>query len=428
MARFRREDDYIYNKVVSIHDPWAPGMGLGDIDDWAAIYYLAKRATYPVIYIVSDVAVQDPAIAPGGATTRFDAFIALHAANLRAINGNIEFVSAATWDAALGHLADAQKIIICGRVGRQRDPDLYDWLTTPANVATKSVYGSPAYNFGNFPINVSPNQAFNLLPTDIVVPSMISYASNSINRRVRREQLENLITIGPSALPNTAIIDLMMMYGFMKNVCLPSSPGTVGFLVNAPGVGLGNSAYGIALYRGLDVQRGRPPADLIQEYISGKGNAERGLANPWVATKLSIPGIDAFIAGTGITTRPPDVQYMFFEALAVAIELFLEYVVVPPGQTAIGLLANGFPTLSTNYTFRLPPIPISSPMWDLFLVTCSLKDITQDQLDTRASLVGPPNSFPSAALLKLSGLDPISVGGKSRRRKRTKRKRRSVRK
>jgi hypothetical protein len=426
MARFRREDDYQYNKVVSIHDPWAPGMGLGDIDDWAAIYYLAKRVTYPVIYIVSDVAVQDPAIAPGGAATRFDAFMALHAANLRAINGNIEFVSVATWDAARAHLEQAQKIIICGRVGKERDPTLYAWLTNPANLATKSVYGSPAYNFGNFPLNVSPNPAFNLLPTDIVIPSMIPYASNSINRRVRREQLNSLITIGPNGGPNNAIIDLMMMYGFMKNVCLPSSPTSVGFLVNSPGVGLGNSAYGIALYRGLDVQSGRPPADLIQEYISGMGSAERGDANPWVAARLAIPGIDAFITGTRVDTRPKPIQDMFFEALAVAIELFIDYVNVPAGQTAIGLLANGFPTLSTNNTFRLPPIPISSPMWDLFLVTCSLRGITPTELDTRASLVGAPNSFPSPELLKLSGLDPISIGGKTRR-KRTKRKRRSVR-
>jgi hypothetical protein len=421
MSRFRRDDDYM-NKVVSIHDPWLPGMGLGDVDDWAAIYYLAKRVTYPVIYIVSDVAVQEPTIAPGGAATRFDAFMALHAANLLAINANIRFVSIATWDEAMAHLETSQKIIICGRV-TTRDQNLYDWLSNPANTANKRVYGSPAYNFGNFPLNVSPNPAFNLLPTQLVVPGMISYTSNSINRRVRRDQFNNLITVGPNGGPNNAIIDLMMMYGFMKNVCLPSSPGTIGFLVNAPGVGLGNSAYGIALYRGLDVQSGTPPAVLIQEYIAGKGEgAERGMANPWVARMLATPGIDAFIAGTGINTRPQDVQDMFFEATAVAIELFLEYVVVLPGQTAVDLLANGFPTLSTNYTFRLPPIPISSPMWDLFLVTCSLKDITPDQLTTRASLVGAPNSFPSPELLKLSGLDPVSVGGKTRRRKRTRRK------
>jgi len=344
--------------------------------------------------------------------------MALHAGYLKEMNENIVFVSVATWEEAKTHLEEAQKIIICGRVGEERDPTLYAWLSNAANVETKQVYGSPAYNFGNFPINVSRNREFNLLPTSLVVPGMIPYKSDLINRRVKRAHLDNLITIGQTGRPNKEIIDSMMKYGFMKNICLPSSPGTIGFLVKA-GARLGNSAYGIALYKQLDVESGRPPAVLIQEHIAEKGDTKRGRENRWVNEKLSIPGIQGFIDGTKIDNEDQDIQDMFFEALALAIDLFIEYAKVPYGQ-AIRLLENGFPTLSTDIEFDLPPVPTSSPMWDLFLVTCSLRDIPPAELETGV-LAGTPNSFPTSELLQLSGLEPISVGGKTRRRKRTKR-------
>ena len=459
-GRFRRGQEneavsaVVLDRIVAVHDPWTPGMGLGDVDDWAAIFYLAKRVRNPVIYIVSDVAVQNPA--PGGPVTRAAAFVALIGPHLLALNPNIRFVSDANWGAAEAELQQTRKIIICARIG-QRDPNLFAWLGDPTNLAGKEVYGQGtgggSYNFGGWPLPVSPNPAHNLQPTNILgtaqAPTPLSaagtfYNSDSVNRRVNRADLGNLISL-PGGGPNNNVIDLMMMYGLMKNICLPSAPGTIGFLVRHPNsgavnaasptgfnAGLGNNAYGIALYSGLDVNGGATPAALIQAHIATRpngGGGARGDANPWVNAILNIPGIRAFMATTGYNTtnRGQDVEDMFCEALAVAIELFLTSVVVPPGiANPTDLLANGFPNLSTNLTFRLPPaVPISSPLWDLFTVACILKRITPAQIQQDPDLAGLQNSFPTPRLLSYAGLHPTPLGGK--KRKKSKRKTRGKR-
>ena len=87
------------------------------------------------------------------------------------------------------------------------------------------------------------------------------------------------------------------------------------------------------------------------------------------------------------------------------------------------MLANGFPNLSTNLTFTLPPVQISSPLWDLFTVTCILKRITPAQIQGDPDLAGVQNSFPTPRLLRHAGLHPNPLGGKNR--KKTKRKRKS---
>jgi hypothetical protein len=446
----------VLDRIVAVHDPWTPGMGLGDVDDWAAIFYLATRVRNPVIYIVSDVAVENPA--PGGPVTRAAAFVALIGPHLLALNPNIQFVSDANWVVAEDELQQTRKIIICARVG-QRDPNLFAWLSDPANLAGKEVYaqgvGGGSYNFGVWPLPVSPgNPQFNLQPTNILgtpqAPSPLSaagtfYTSDSVNRRVNRADLGHLIKL-PGGGPNNAVIDLIMMYGFMKNICLPSAPGTIGFLVrhaNSGAVnaasptgfnaGLGNNAYGIALYSGLNVNGGATPADLIRAHIATRpngGGGARGYANPWVNATLNIPGLAAFMTATNYNTtnRGQDVEDMFCEALAVAVELFLTYVVVPPGvANAAALLANGFPNLSTNLTFTLPPVPISSPLWDLFTVACILKRITPAQIQGDPDLAGPQNSFPTPRLLRYAGLHPNPLGGKKRKKTNRKRKTRGKR-
>jgi len=421
------------DSVLSIHDPWSSGMGLGDVDDWAAIYYLAKVVIKPIIYLVSDVKVENIAVAPGQSSTRANAFLALHQDRLLALNPNIKFVSDETWNIDL--IQQCAKIIICARVG-SRDQKLLDWLKTPSSLKDKEVYGQGvgpgSYNFGTWPLNVSKDPECNLLPTTLNIPATL-YTSDSVNRRVTRTQLSYLIQ-------DDAIINLMMMYGFMKNICLPSAPGTIGFLVrhansgavnpnnpNGFNPGLGNNAYGIALYRGLDVSKGMPSV-LIQNYIASKGDKQRGDKNKWVNAKLNTPGIREFMKTTNYNTtnRGPEVENLFCEALAVAVELFLEYVVSPDPTS---LLINGFPNLSTHLTFRLPPVQVTSPLWDLFTVACILNKITPAQIQGDLDLNGLPNSFPSKKLLRLAGLDPyllkldptllklVPFGGKKRKTK-----------
>jgi len=147
-----------------------------------------------------------------------------------------------------------------------------------------------------------------------------------------------------------------------------------------------------------------------------------------VNAKLNTPGIREFMKTTNYNTtnRGPEVENLFCEALAVAVELFLEYVVSPDPTS---LLINGFPNLSTHLTFRLPPVQVTSPLWDLFTVACILNKITPAQIQGDLDLNGLPNSFPSKKLLRLAGLDPyllkldptllklVPFGGKKRKTK-----------
>lgn len=471
------------NRVVSIHDPWKRGMGLGDVDDIAAIYYLAKYARFPIIYIVNDVGVQDPVLA--GAQTRFDAFVATYGARLAAINPNIQFISRGNWPDALNFFQQTDKIIVCARVcgppapppanatpaqiaayqanlQLPRDPELFDFLNTPANLVGKTIYGQGigggSYNFGGWPLPVSATPAFNLQGTQLVIPGIIAYNSDHVNRRVTIPQLSQLITVGNTAQPDVPVITDMLNYGVMKNLCLPRAPPTVGFLVrhansgppdplNANGFnpGLGNNAFGLALYRGLNVQPfldGQDTiANILYRYIASRPlpgggapvNGPRGDAHPWVNALLNTPGIRAFMAGTTYNAgRGQDVEDMFCEALAVAVELFINLVQPPPGQTAQDLLVNGFPNLSTALTFDVAVVPqVTSPLWDLFTVACIANDVPPAQIGNDVELVGVQNSFPTQRLAAMAGLtqggEQIRVGGKNTKKRKRKKNRRTRR-
>jgi hypothetical protein len=294
-------------------------------------------------------------------------------------------------------------------------------------------------------------------------PNVIQYPTDNVNRRFPLSALNELIVKRPGGDPLKDIIQEIYNYGVMKNICLPGAPGVFGFLVDHPhggaainpqqgapppapgdpplgyGRGLGNNAFGLALYRNLPGHGS--VSDRILRYIQGQanGNVGRGEQNQWVLNKLAVIGgvNGAFMNSIGYNNvanpRSPVVKELLCEALALAIETF-EMLYPDDPLPVPHPLANGFPTLSTNLVFNLNGLAqITSPMWDLITVSAALNGVSPADL-LAPPYAGAPNSTATLGILQLTRTDVVpllgkrTISGGKRKNKNTKRKHRSTHK
>ena len=384
-------------KVFSIHDTWVKGAGLGDVDDLAAIFYLAKvyRDETIVIYIVNDVDIQV-------GKTKFQIFNETYGNDLRSICPKLVLFGMSnnkppsnnkspplTLTKIVGsqntnldepnvqlesYLKGAETVIICAPIN-DRDSNLCDLLNNLGegeihNLKGQGVIGAtpPPYNFNN-------SCKLKLTPCDANKKGKVGnneiqcYGTDESNRRFDYETLGKIV--------GEKNIETMRKYAIMKVLFLPPANFAMGLVVskkeleadgeqNMTGTGTGNNLTGLLIYNPPpDLEVPIPPIrpnEIIKQHIDqNKFNVD--------ATLESYPFINEYyklMKDEVVPGASKECHLRFKRAMAYIASSLSKFTQKPIDK------AHTLATFSNDAglynSLIVDSIEISSPMWDLIAV------------------------------------------------------------
>ena len=403
-------------EVFSIHDTWVKGALIGDVDDLAAIFYLARKfkGKNVAIYIVNDIVhVEEKG-------SRLDQFNAAYGKALRDICPEIIFIGISGLgdfnnklikigketiditenDDLIDIMHKSRKIIICAPIKDINDVKLCVALNTK-KFKDNVLYGqsSPVEPRGyNFDIT-----RCTLLITGDSQNALIGhnpikwYTTDNTNRRLNKEQLTQIIGDGFIGGTNENIVDMMKKFAIMKTLFLPVLSFVLGLFVSknelikniktdetligtdVKGTSFGNNISGLLLFNytdgKYDIKETLYPSNphkLIKEYfekntIEGKTVDNTVDAIMEAETNKYIKTYMNDIISRFHSTTSDEVKKRFKYAMAYVAESMPKLLNIynPIEQMYdLGTFSN-----SKRYNdLIVTDIDISSPMWDLVAV------------------------------------------------------------
>ena len=305
-------------EIFSIHDTWVDGATLGDLDDLAAIFYLAKtyRDKRVIIYIVNDGKKHDDSylsrvvefnkeygdklrglceklIIYGIDNSRFgknfNILIKYPSNESNQTNSMMSAINSEQNKQEMYNFLDkSKKVVICAPVHSTKDKILHEYLNTKT---IQNLYGqsllSNGYNFKDIKtcdLTINKENVKNGI-NEIGINKIKVYDTNITNRRFKTEQLIEIVD-------DEKIVKRMMKYAIMKTIFLPpieSKPSFVlGLYVSNSefkndyehtydtgqnpgpyGAGTGNNAIGLIIFNkpevsNYDIQK---PHSVIETYF-----------------------------------------------------------------------------------------------------------------------------------------------------------------
>lgn len=219
-------------EIFSIHDTWVTGSKMGDVDDLAAIFYLAKTYSNKtvVIYIINDAEKDN-----GTKISKVEKFVESYGKKLFELCPKMIIFGIGIDDFGIGtfikkysskktsnysclepydkemyeYLKQSKKVVICAPVHSSRDPHLHKYLNT---ITITNLYAQSdlvsGYNFTGSDLTKDPKK------NTIGKSNIKCYPTGITNRRLLPDQLDTLIG-------DPEIKKMMIKYGVMKTICLP---------------------------------------------------------------------------------------------------------------------------------------------------------------------------------------------------------------
>ncbi len=427
-------------EVFSIHDTWVKEALLGDVDDLAAIYFLARKYKDKgvAIYIVND-------IVHNSQGSRLDRFNAVYGSALRKICPKIIFIGISGLNAFNGKLIKigntstlditaqegnsqliqimqgSRKIIICAPIkkndktsdksGRIIDAELCDALNTQTFFNSK-LYGQSnpiggGYNFqtDKCELNITNENGQIVVGVGNI---MKWYNTDETNRRFTTKQLLKIIG-------DETFVEGMKKYAIMKTIFLPPIKQTVGLCVSKNelkfdypekkddaffvGTMFGNNAIGLLMFKPplydgkLEIEDILlHPHKLIEKHFKLsmiKNTTQSNMTtDEYVDKILSVnPGFktyaDDIIAKNNSPETTDEVKRRFRYVIAYIIDAMPS------------LLKKGTPIPTEMYNLQssiqnkmddvleVAKVDVSSPMWDLIAVRNIVDDHDTDDVELK---------------------------------------------
>jgi hypothetical protein len=426
-------------EVFSIHDAYVNGAEMGDVDDIAAIFYLARKFASKriIIYIVNDIELEI-----GTNKSKLDKFNEEYGKKLRKICKNIIFfgisgiydnnligitdknelntnsfkelknlrrenlpivkqrkkenynrIISTFPDNMYNYLINSKKIIICAPINN-KDNFLLDTLNSIVLKEDQQLYcqGNPmdkdAYNFQDIRCKLNKNKDGN---NTYIGNNIVNwYDTTYTNRRFKKEQLNEIID-------DNQIILTIMKYAIMKVIFLPSGKFAMGLCVSNPelgtqpvmGAGKGNNIIGLLIYNKPKQDSPIPPTkpfELLQEYFESKLPANENKTteniNQLVENKIKGTFIEKFTLDIINKNENADeeVKRRFKYAMAYIVESIPKLLNNPANFTQMVDL-KGAINSGLHHEIRDSSTNISSPMWDLIAMYYAINGITRKSIE-----------------------------------------------
>jgi hypothetical protein len=421
--------------IFSIHDTWVKGSATGDVDDLAAIFYLAKRCRNDtvIIYIINDAALN------GKRFSKLESFNKEYGNKLRELcpklilygmtgdileNGSVipknkeELVkyskndSEKEEDTAIEsmskYLKKANPVIICAPINSERDPQLHAFFE---NNKIENLYGQSNFINGyNFSKGAPSLCDLTIERTNLTIGKQNNkiklYETNHVNRRLTSDQLEIIVD-------DPDIVLMMMKYGILKTVFFPIEHFIMGLYVSndeflediknkvddddievlnedesskGSGASTGNNATGLIIFNNpnkdnsttkTNIQR---PHSEIQKYFTDKKiNYIETLKDYDFVNVFTNEIIEKARAFRGPHKYQPEIEKRFKYAMAYMAVCMKKWF----SETITNRHDLGTFSVTPQYDEFNPiersKVDITSPMWDLIAIHYILDEISVEK-------------------------------------------------